>query len=126
LTQGIQGELQNLSIECDSCAELVGWTVRSQLCDFFSNSHLALDFRRTLRIGCDLSVLSDYLIDLSQFEDPAALEVDRFGSSHLRRWRSDGTPFVAELIGWFESGQRNGAESGIEKEIEKRPNLRHA
>jgi hypothetical protein len=104
---------------------LARWSPRHCHSDFNSDCHPAVDFRRTLRIGSDLPVVADRLVDLSQFEDLGALGVDSPDSSHLYRRRSDGLKFVVELIGRFESGKENGGESRIEREIEKYLNLRH-
>jgi hypothetical protein len=111
--------------ECDSCVELARWSARHCHSDSHSDCHSAADFRRTLRIGSDLPVLADCLVDLSQFEDLGALGVNCPDSSHLYRRRSDGIQFIVDLIGRFESGKENGGESVVEKEIEKWLNLRH-
>jgi hypothetical protein len=103
--------------EYDCWAELARWSAR--------RCHSAVDFRRTLHIGSDFPVLANCLVDLSQFEALGALGVDRQGSCGLYRRRSDGHEFVVELIGRFECENENGGESRIEREIEKRLNLRH-
>jgi hypothetical protein len=112
-------------LKCDSCVELARWSARHCHSGLPSDCDSAVDFRRTLRVGCDLPILSDCLVNLSEFEDLGVLGVGCPGSSHLYRRRSDGIQFVVELIGRFESGNENGRESGIEKEIEKWLNLKH-
>jgi hypothetical protein len=113
--------------ECDSCVELTRWCAfRSR-----SNSHSAVDFRRTLRIGHELPVMADSLIDLSVFDllgRPGvgdAGQGEGEGCSLLYQRRSDGIQFVVELIGHMESSKGEGGESEIERAIEKLLNLRH-
>jgi hypothetical protein len=69
--------------ECDSCVELARWSATH----FHSDSHSAVDFRRTLCIGSELPIFADSLVDLLQFEAVRALGVCEQGDglSHLYR-----------------------------------------
>jgi hypothetical protein len=109
--------------ECDSCVEMARWTTTH----FHSHSHSAVDFRRTLRIGSELPILANCLVDLSQFEAVRALGLwgQGHGSSYLYRRRSDGIQFVVEFIVRLDAGKGKGRESEVEKAVERRLNLRH-
>jgi hypothetical protein len=88
-----------------------------------------VDFRRTFRIGFDLPVLTDWLLDLSQFQTIRALAAGGQGDSpsQLDRRCSDGINFVVELVGELDAGKENGGECEceIEKVVERQLNLRH-
>jgi hypothetical protein len=109
--------------ECDSCIELAHWSARQSR----SDSDSARDFRRALRLGSELPVLADSLVDLSQFEAVRGVGVIGQGSDSAVLYvrRSDCIHFVVELICRFESGNQEVVQQKIETMIEKRLNLRH-
>jgi hypothetical protein len=108
------------AVDPTSCPELARWCACHSSC----NSPSAVDFRRRLRLGYELPMMTDCLIDRSIVEILTTLEVNRAGererevSSLLcrRRWC---------VIGRFESANREVGESEIEREVEKRRKLKH-